>query len=111
MFVGYWPSILFKQLKDSATEIQWGGEILNFKDGSQHTTTTMGSGRFAEGGYRKSSYFRNLEIVDEIGITSPPQGGYSSVTDGSCYNLRTKYDARWGIYFYYGGPGRNRECK
>ncbi|OAP09352.1 NIP1 [Arabidopsis thaliana] len=110
-FVGYWPSILFNHLKDGATEIQWGGEIINFKDGALHTTTRMGSGHFAEAGYQKASYFKDLEIIDERDIHSSPKEGYSYMTQESCYNIRSGYAKVWGVYFYYGGPGRNQNCQ
>ncbi|ESQ39067.1 hypothetical protein EUTSA_v10001722mg [Eutrema salsugineum] len=80
IFVGYWPSSLFKDLKDCATNVQWGGEITDAKDGSQHTTTQMGSGRFAEEGYEKASYFRNIEIVDEGEFMKPPVGPFPFMT-------------------------------
>ncbi|KAL1191947.1 Protein neprosin [Cardamine amara subsp. amara] len=109
--VGYWPSILFNHLKDGADEIQWGGEIINFKDGSQHTTTNMGSGRFANEGYQKASYFKNLLILDEHDVKKKPSEGYSYMTQESCYNIRSGYEAQWGVYFFYGGPGRGFNCK
>ncbi|XP_028792242.1 uncharacterized protein LOC114748055 [Neltuma alba] len=45
--VGYWPSSLFPSLSDSATVIEWGGEVGNSGTNGQHTTTQMGSGHFA----------------------------------------------------------------
>jgi len=102
---------LFNHLKDGATEIQWGGEIINFKDGALHTTTRMGSGHFAESGYQKASYFKDVEIIDERDIHSSPKEGYSYMTQESCYNIRSGYAKVWGVYFYYGGPGRNLNCK
>ncbi|XP_028777885.1 uncharacterized protein LOC114734416 [Neltuma alba] len=45
--VGYWPSSLFSSLSDSATVIEWGGEVGNSGTNGQHTTTQMGSGHFA----------------------------------------------------------------
>ncbi|GER28300.1 hypothetical protein STAS_04076 [Striga asiatica] len=75
--VGYWPSELFSHLSDRATVIEWGGEIVNLRAQNQHTATDMGSGHFAEAGYGKASYFRNLEspdgdIIDCIHITEQP---------------------------------------
>ncbi|WZZ63684.1 hypothetical protein YC2023_075054 [Brassica napus] len=72
--IGYWPSTLFTHLQNGATEVQWGEEIANKKDQPQHTTTKMGRGNFAQEGWRKASYFRNLEIIDEGEITRPPFG-------------------------------------
>ncbi|CAK7349282.1 unnamed protein product [Dovyalis caffra] len=62
--VGYWPGSLFLHLNDSATNIEWGGEILNSKVGGKHTTTQMGSGHFPPEGFGKAGYFRNIQVVD-----------------------------------------------
>ncbi|XP_010456495.1 PREDICTED: uncharacterized protein LOC104737949 [Camelina sativa] len=61
--VGYWPSEI-STLADHANYAQWGGEILNTQRLGRHTTTQMGSGHFPDEGFRRSSYFRNLEVVD-----------------------------------------------
>ncbi|EOA28754.1 hypothetical protein CARUB_v10024986mg [Capsella rubella] len=108
--VGYWPSILFKHLNTGATEIQWGGEVINFNDGSKHTTTKMGSGHFAEEGFKRASYFRNLVVLDEDDKIKRPERGSSYMTKESCYNVRSGYDVIYGLNFFYGGPGRNHNC-
>ncbi|CAN8314021.1 unnamed protein product [Cochlearia groenlandica] len=111
ILVGYWPSSLFNHLQNSATSIQFGGEITNVNEGSLHTTTTMGSGRFAEEGYKKASYFRNLEIFDQHDIRRPCDQGVPFMSKARCYNVRLGYDnVVWKNYFYYGGPGRNYNC-
>ncbi|CAN8288632.1 unnamed protein product [Cochlearia groenlandica] len=111
ILLGYWPSSLFNHLKNGATSIELGGEITNFNEYSQHTSTKMGSGRFAEEGYRKASYFRNLEVFDENGTTRPIDTGRPIMSRPSCYNIVLGYDnVRWKNYFYYGGPGRNQNC-
>ncbi|XP_009143018.1 uncharacterized protein LOC103866790 [Brassica rapa] len=111
IFVGYWPSSLFTTLKDVATDVHWGGEITNNRDGSQHTTTKMGSGHFAEEGYEKASYFKNIEIVDEGEIMKPPVGTSPFMSEETCYNIKPGTDVHWGTYFFFGGPGRNAKCK
>ncbi|ESQ30965.1 hypothetical protein EUTSA_v10012290mg [Eutrema salsugineum] len=111
LIIGYWPSSLFNHLQNGANEIQWGGEIINRKDSSQHTTTQMGSGNFAQEGYKKASYFRNLEIVDENEITRQHFGtGSIHMTKESCYNIIPGTHQVWGHFFFYGGPGRNPNC-
>lgn len=107
IFVGYWPSSLFTTLKDVATDVHWGGEITNNRDGSQHTTTKMGSGHFAE----KASYFKNIEIVDEGEIMKALVGTSPIMSEENCYNIKPGTDVHWGTYFFFGGPGRNAKCK
>ncbi|CAN8306872.1 unnamed protein product [Cochlearia groenlandica] len=98
-------------MKDAANEIQWGGEVVDVWFYSKHTKTKMGSGHFAEDGYRKASYFRNVEIIDENGTAQQPLGAYPYMTKKNCYNLDPGIHPDWGTFFYYGGPGRNRKCK
>ncbi|KAH9728159.1 hypothetical protein KPL70_008918 [Citrus sinensis] len=64
LLVGYWPAELFTHLADHATMVEWGGEVVNSRANGEHTATQMGSGHFAEDGFGKASYFRNLEMVD-----------------------------------------------
>lgn len=110
IFVGYWPSSLFTHLRDSASIIEWGGEILDFKDDGRHTTTRMGGGYFGQEGLTKAAYFKNLEIVDEHNIWRRNEGGHTIMTQESCYNIQSAYHDTWGNFFYYGGPGRNQNC-
>merc|ERR1712226_893845 len=41
--LGYWPASLFLSLFDSASEIHWGGEVINSQQGGEYTSTQMGS--------------------------------------------------------------------
>ncbi|KAF8107492.1 hypothetical protein N665_0120s0017 [Sinapis alba] len=111
IIVGYWPASLFNHLQDAASEIQWGGEIIDYRDYSKHTKTEMGSGRFAEEGFKKSSFFRNIEIIDEGNTTLQPVGAYPFMTRKNCYNVDPGIHPVWGTFFYYGGHGRNRKCR
>ncbi|MCI52504.1 hypothetical protein A2U01_0073748, partial [Trifolium medium] len=54
------PVELFTHLANRATMVQWGGEVVNSRANGQHTSTQMGSSQFAEDGFGKASYFRNL---------------------------------------------------
>ncbi|XP_023642481.1 uncharacterized protein LOC17892607 [Capsella rubella] len=109
-YVGYWPSALFNHLQNGGTEVHWGGEIVNLKNHSRHTTTAMGSGLFAENGFQKASYFRNIEILDENNIRREPVGVSSIVTNDRCYSLsygNSSGHPIWKTHFFYGGPGGN----
>ncbi|XP_022151674.1 uncharacterized protein LOC111019590 [Momordica charantia] len=109
--VGYWPAELFTHLVDHATMVEWGGEVVNSKARGEHTSTQMGSGRFAEEGFGKASYFRNLEIVDSDNSLSAVQEISTLAENNHCYNIMSSYNDQWGTHFYYGGPGRNPECQ
>ena len=102
---GYWPSSIFSVLSDSASTVEWGGEVTNVKKDGQHTTTQMGSGHFPEEGPGKASYFDTLNVIDSKNVLRPPWNGRTMVTDPNCYNIIAHED-----YFYYGGPGRSPNC-
>ncbi|MBA0618782.1 hypothetical protein Godav_028074 [Gossypium davidsonii] len=108
--IGYWPAELFTHLADRATMVEWGGEVVNSRANGQHTSTQMGSGHFPEDGFGKSSYFRNLEVVDVDNSLSSVRGISTLAENTNCYNIRSSYNKEWGTFFYYGGPGNNPRC-
>ncbi|GLU03119.1 hypothetical protein SLE2022_203360 [Rubroshorea leprosula] len=110
VLVGYWPSFLFTHLRDRASMVQFGGEIVNSRAGGFHTSTQMGSGHFAEEGFGKASYFRNLQVVDWDNNLIPLSNLRVTADNPNCYDIQGGINRVWGNYFYYGGPGRNVKC-
>ncbi|CAL9203127.1 unnamed protein product [Musa hybrid cultivar] len=111
LLVGYWPSFLFSHLAEHANMVQFGGEIVNTQTSGFHTSTQMGSGHFAGEGFRKASYFRNLQLVDWDNSLIPLSNNLRLLADHpNCYSIQGGVNAVWGNYFYYGGPGRNVRC-
>ncbi|KAA0040111.1 uncharacterized protein E6C27_scaffold366G00860 [Cucumis melo var. makuwa] len=108
--LGYWPSFLFSYLADSASMIEWGGEVVNSEADGLHTLTQMGSGHFPEEGFGKASYFRNIQVVDSSNNLKAPKGIGTFTEQSNCYDVQTGSNGDWGHYFYYGGPGRNQNC-
>ncbi|XP_031283691.1 uncharacterized protein LOC116142415 [Pistacia vera] len=108
--VGYWPGELVPDLADGAATVQWGGEIVNFEPNFQHTTTQMGSGRFAEEGPAKASYIRNMQIIDDSNIPRLPKDLKISTSKAGCYDIKSFEIANKEKYIFYGGPGRNPKC-
>ncbi|KAK7247273.1 hypothetical protein RIF29_42153 [Crotalaria pallida] len=108
--LGYWPSFLFSYLADSASMIEWGGEVVNSEPNGQHTSTQMGSGQFPEQGFGKASYFRNIQVVDSSNNLKTPKGLGTYTEQSNCYDVQTGSNEDWGHYFYYGGPGKNPNC-
>ena len=102
---GYWPSSIFSILSNSAARVDWGGEVLNYNSGGQHTTTQMGSGHFADEGSGKASFFKNLQVIDALQILRGPRNPTTFMTKPECYNI-----IDYGGLFYFGGPGRNPKC-
>ncbi|KAJ1413833.1 hypothetical protein SESBI_19327 [Sesbania bispinosa] len=108
--VGYWPAEIFTHLADKATMVEWGGEVVNTRANGQHTSTQMGSGHFADDGFGKASYFRNLEVVDTDNSLSSVNNILTLAENTNCYDIKSSYNNKWGTYFYYGGPGNNPQC-
>ncbi|KAG2256762.1 hypothetical protein Bca52824_076056 [Brassica carinata] len=110
ILVGYWPSFLFTHLKEHASMVQYGGEVVNSSPFGTHTSTQMGSGHFAEEGFTKSSYFRNIQVVDwDNNLVSSPNLQVLA-NHPNCYDIQGGSNKAWGSYFYYGGPGKNPKC-
>ncbi len=108
-WVGYYPTKLFSTagLKKYSAVVEMGGEILDDKIGG-HTATDMGSGRFAEAGWKKAAFTKKIHYWN-------PSNSYVNVTGLSPQATNTSYydillykatDANWKTYFYFGGPGR-----
>ncbi|KAA8533190.1 hypothetical protein F0562_033277 [Nyssa sinensis] len=110
LLVGYWPSFLFTHLRSHASMVQFGGEIVNSRPSGFHTWTQMGSGHFAREGFRKASYFRNLQVVDWDNSLIPLSNLRVLADHPNCYDIQGGINRVWGNYFYYGGPGRNMRC-
>ncbi|KFK37235.1 hypothetical protein AALP_AA4G231500 [Arabis alpina] len=109
--IGYWPASLFSYLSESASMIEWGGEVVNSQsEEGQHTTTQMGSGRFAQEGWGKASYFKNVQVVDGSNELRNPENLQVFTDQENCYNVKSGNGGSWGSHFYYGGPGRNPNC-
>jgi hypothetical protein len=111
--LGYWPSSIFTYLKTSATAVVWGGEIYDSGKQPHHTTTQMGSGHFPSEGFRKASYFRNIQYMDNMGKFNDPDKGQlrPSATKSGCYDiLIAPHDGNFGTHFYFGGPGYSTKC-
>ncbi|KAL0921669.1 hypothetical protein M5K25_008766 [Dendrobium thyrsiflorum] len=109
--MGYWPSFLFSYLADSASTVEWGGEVINSEPDGQHTATHMGSGHFPEEGFGKASYFKKLQIVDESNNLRSPKWISTFTEQSNCYDIQSNNNGDWGSYFYFGGPGRNPNCQ
>lgn len=109
--VGYWPSSIFTQLQNSASNVQWGGEV--FSSSAGQTSTQMGSGHFPREGFGKASYMRNIQVVDSSNSLRQASGLSFINPTPNCYNVQsgTSSSNDWGTYIFYGGPGRNQNCQ
>ncbi|KAH7429694.1 hypothetical protein KP509_09G061800 [Ceratopteris richardii] len=110
--VGYWPSEIFSHLSDyAANMVEWGGEVVNLRSYGRHTSTQMGSGHFAEGGFGAASFFHSLQVVDSDNNLQPMGDVQTLAENPHCYDIITVEDPTWGAAFYFGGPGYNQLCQ
>nr|XP_027192729.1 uncharacterized protein LOC101508099 [Cicer arietinum] len=108
--IGYWPSSLFPLLQNHANTVYFGGEIVDNGPIGTHTTTQMGSGHFANEGFRKAAYIRKLQVVDFNNYLNPIPNPQFDSRQQDCYDIKHGINKLWGNYIYYGGPGRNGKC-
>ncbi|KAL8262493.1 hypothetical protein R6Q59_023842 [Mikania micrantha] len=108
--VGYWPAALYTYMNQGATMAEWGGEIINSHEDGYHTSTQMGSGHFAEEGYGKASFVKDIQIIDESNNLRTPGYFQTQVNNKNCYDIVMGSNENSGASFSYGGPGRNQAC-
>lgn len=102
--IGYWPGELFTGLADHAIKADWGGEIADSHGFNRHTKTQMGSGHFPEEGFGKSSYIRNIQIVDDNSSFQTIQQ-LRLLEEGTYYAAKNLQTDEFGTKFFFGGPG------
>ncbi|KAG9441279.1 hypothetical protein H6P81_017133 [Aristolochia fimbriata] len=103
--IGYWPKELFTNLGEFATNISWGGEVVGPYNENK---PPMGSGDYAELGFSKACYFRDIQLMDKFSAFYDPEqtelingtdiGWYQSVDVGLLKDP-------WRHTYYFGGPG------
>ncbi|MET0404188.1 MAG: neprosin family prolyl endopeptidase [Cystobacter sp.] len=113
-WVGYYPVSLFDSngLATKASNIDFGGEIIDGRNGGRHTATDMGSGAYASEGWQKAAFQRRIQYVDTNNVYQTP--ALSAYRDSAgCYDIALFNDTSangWGQHFYFGGPGYNANC-
>jgi hypothetical protein len=121
-WVGYYPAALYnaKGIRDRATSIDFGGEIVDNRDASVgghptwHTMTAMGSGAWPTvvgAAYQKRlSYFGQANGQAHYhawGLTGYAERPTCYASGGPQYNYA---DANSGAFFFFGGPGYSWTC-
>jgi hypothetical protein len=106
-WLGYYPRHLFDMLSISACESAWYGEVFD-PTPTDWTWTDMGSGLFADQGFRLASYVRGMSFKDIWGTKHWVDFHFDmSQVDPACYTKTPMGidPAPWERYFYLGGPG------
>ena len=124
--IGYYPTSLFitdrrdlanppledvsKTLADHATRVVFYGQVLDASSGI--TSTEMGSGKFAEEGYQRSTFVGKMQYQPKPTAVNPAMVDAEDswdriVDDPDRYNclVSWKSSSVWKSYMYLGGPG------
>ncbi|XP_047341273.1 uncharacterized protein LOC124944966 [Impatiens glandulifera] len=111
--LGYWPTVIFTDLKNNANMVQWGGEIVNQKTNGHHTTTQMGSGEFPNKGFSKSCFIHSLKVLDDGLIPRNPGYLVKTISKPACYDLTLTKDqgTTFETHIFYGGSGFSPTCQ
>lgn len=114
-WIGYFPASLFSDpgLRNSASSAGWWGEIVDSASHADSTATTMGSGNFPAAGWQYAAFMSNVDYQSDTAGTMhdyPPAS--ASATRPGCYGIDSDFasGSSWGSYFWWGGPGKNKNC-
>lgn len=107
-WLGYYPGKMFNLINTKGCEAQWYGEIYD-PTPTDWTWTDMGSGYFANAGYKYSAHIRNPYYVSGGFAYWPDSPSDMLPSDSWCYTDSALLSgaAPWDRYFYLGGPGGN----
>uniref|UniRef100_A0A0E0NM43 Neprosin PEP catalytic domain-containing protein n=1 Tax=Oryza rufipogon TaxID=4529 RepID=A0A0E0NM43_ORYRU len=105
--IGYWPSSQFSYLKAKGDYAFWGGYVQGPIAASD--PPQMGSGHFASEGFGKTTFIRNIQVIEDKNnklVTPNIRDSDPFSSDPKLYS----YDGYGlndnGMHVYYGGPGK-----
>ena len=110
-WIGYYPHTYFNSsgLLNQAALIDFGGEIVDTQQQGVHTTTHMGSGKFAQSGFANAAYIRFMQYTDTGYTLRDATSLTFDAPTPSYYNVALvgTHDTFWGnSSLFFGGPGR-----
>ncbi|XP_020211588.1 uncharacterized protein LOC109796315 [Cajanus cajan] len=105
--IGYWPWVLFDNLREFATSVEMGGEVVssNVKRRRPHTATGMGSGDLINDLKGSACFMRHLKVKYAGRALRYPYEPTAVADEPTCYNCYNQMDGFGGLpVFYFGGP-------
>ncbi|CAN6456496.1 unnamed protein product [Victoria cruziana] len=108
VLVGYWPKSMFAYMGLSNHAAEWGGEILNTREGGDCTTTQMGSGHPWFEDYGRAAFITAISCIDEQGNANDPVNVTSFVTNEGCNQVGSYSNVEHQLYF--GGTNDSSLC-
>jgi hypothetical protein len=112
VYAGYYPRTLFDTsgIRNQASRVDFGGEIVNTWPNGRHTLTDMGSGYKPASGWGYAAYQRTIRYVNTSNVYATPSLSESR-TKSACYDIDvTASTGTWKTYFYFGGEGYGTGC-
>lgn len=104
--IGYWPKELFtaQGLAQVASYASWGGEVYS---PIGEKSPPMGSGSFAQEGYKRAAFIRTIKVRDGLWTYTKPVGVKVYADQPKCYNAEyvSRTSERWNTAVFFGGPG------
>jgi hypothetical protein len=118
VWLGYYPVSIYGKspaaggapttvntLGNHADNVGFWGEV--YDPDNTPPSTQMGSGYFANVGWRWSAYMHNLEVQSDAAGTLKAYDGIANASDASLYTISSSFpgSGSWGSHAYVGGPG------
>lgn len=112
-WIGYYPGSIFpKNAKGEGISVKadhawYYGEVAQSESAAK-TTTDMGSGEYANTGYGKAAYVRNIVMFDLNDQAVNFDAKNIVVAEPTMYSLETHWNSGkpdWNSYCFIGGPG------
>lgn len=88
--------------------VHWGGEVRLANSSGMNTVTQMGSGEFAEKGFKRAAGFCDLKVAQDNDTLSPVTEFNLKITNPRHYTITKQNNKECGLHFYFGGPGPQR---
>lgn len=114
-WIGYYPGSIFPKnakgegISVKADHVWYYGEVMQSESDAK-TTTDMGSGEWANAGYGKAAYVRNIKMFDVQDYAVDYDAKTIVVAEADMYTLETHWTSGkqdWNSYCFIGGPGAN----
>jgi hypothetical protein len=106
-WLGYYPGNLFNLIPSGGCQAHWYGEVFD-PTPTDWTSTNLGSGLFASGGFGQAAYMMTPSYKDLSGVVHWPDGAMNAPpADAACYTKSSLLMGGVGQerYFFLGGPG------
>lgn len=105
--IGYYPESVFNTRFPDAHYVEMGGRVFDSRPGGVHTTTPMGSGMPACGGWGVAAGISAYHGVSSGGVLFNDDASRTFTTKPGCYGISALgFDKdRGGFNIVYGGPG------